>query len=496
MPVYNYVIYDKNTDYQKKINEAVARGDYTAAGVAEARRNAKIKGEGLTGHTPTYKYSEYTNKTYNGQDYNLATDYGLLAEATAAAGDTQKAKEYEKSANAKISGEKMNLPLRNKYGSLTPEAPKQEETKYSSEYTDKIDQLFKEYDDSIKNMPEVSLPSYSAPSYNSRYDAQIDGLLNKLLNRGEFTYNAEIDPLYQQYKDMYTAQGKLASEDTMGQAAALTGGYGSTYAQSVGQQQYNAYLQKLNEMLPEFYDRAFSKYTAEGDEIRNLYNMYLNRDAVDYQRYQGDVANSRAEYEAAVNAATFGYQQQQDKLNQIRNLLGTATDLDATEYQKYLDKINTDYRKQQDEYQRSLDKWNMDFKQNQLDYERDQTAQGNARSEVEAILAAGGMPSSGLISQSGLSPEYISTLKNYYTQQAAAKATGKGGGTGGRKGSGKKYSAKDNTVINKKTQQITYQPDEGSAELLAALYNGEITPTEYERMLRAKEAAAGQLKAK
>ena len=411
MPVYNNVIYDKNRDYQKDINDAVARGDYKAAGVAEARRNAKINGEGMTGYAPTYKYSEYTNKTYNGQDYTLSLDYGLLADAAAKAGDMLKAKEYEKSANAKILGEQMNLPLRNRYGSLT--------TEYNSAYTDKINQLFENYDNAIKNMPQVSLPSYSAPSYNPRYDAQIDELLNKLLNRGEFTYNAEIDPLYQQYKDMYTAQGKLASEDTMGQAAALTGGYGSTYAQSVGQQQYNAYLQKLNEMLPEFYDRAFSKYTAEGDEIRNLYNMYLDRDAVDYQRYQGDVANSRAEYEAAVNAANFGYQQQQDKLNQIRNLLGTATDLDATEYQKY------------------LDKWDMDFKQNQLNYERDQTTQGNARSEVEAILAAGGMPSSGLISQSGLSPEYISTLKNYYAQQAAAQAAGRGGGTVGRKGSSK-----------------------------------------------------------
>ena len=45
-------------------------------------------------------------------------------------------------------------------------------------------------------------------------------------------------------------QGKQAMQDTMGQAAALTGGYGSTYGQAVGQQQYDAYLQNLNDEVP------------------------------------------------------------------------------------------------------------------------------------------------------------------------------------------------------------------------------------------------------
>lgn len=43
------ITYDRNTDYQKKINQAAAIGDKTAAAVYEAQRNAKIQGEGLTG---------------------------------------------------------------------------------------------------------------------------------------------------------------------------------------------------------------------------------------------------------------------------------------------------------------------------------------------------------------------------------------------------------------------------------------------------------------
>ena len=42
----------------------------------------------------------------------------------------------------------------------------------------------------------------------------------------------------------------------MGQAAALTGGYGSTYGEQVGQQAYNAYLQNLNDIVPQLQQQA------------------------------------------------------------------------------------------------------------------------------------------------------------------------------------------------------------------------------------------------
>jgi hypothetical protein len=53
------ITYDRNTDYQKKINQAAAIGDKTAAAVYEAQRNAKIQGEGLTGVSSTNNYAKY-----------------------------------------------------------------------------------------------------------------------------------------------------------------------------------------------------------------------------------------------------------------------------------------------------------------------------------------------------------------------------------------------------------------------------------------------------
>ena len=62
-------------------------------------------------------------------------------------------------------------------------------------------------------------------------------------------------------------QGKLAMRDSMGKAAALTGGYGSTYSQQVGQQTYDAYLKDLSAIIPELYGQAYDQYQDEGDKL-------------------------------------------------------------------------------------------------------------------------------------------------------------------------------------------------------------------------------------
>ena len=57
------ISYKRDTDYQKKINQAAAIGDNTAAAVYEAQRNAKIQGEGLTGVSQTNRYTDYLPDT-------------------------------------------------------------------------------------------------------------------------------------------------------------------------------------------------------------------------------------------------------------------------------------------------------------------------------------------------------------------------------------------------------------------------------------------------
>lgn len=111
-----------------------------------------------------------------------------------------------------------------------------------------------------------------------------DTLLNEYLNRGDFSYDLNGDALYQQYKDKYIQQGKLAMQDTMGQASAMTGGYGSSYSQSVGQQAYQNSLDNLNDIVPELYQMAYDRYNQKGADMLNQlgvlnsdYNMSLGK---------------------------------------------------------------------------------------------------------------------------------------------------------------------------------------------------------------------------
>ncbi len=131
----------------------------------------------------------------------------------------------------------------------------------------------------------------NAPTYTPSYDAEIQRIYSEIVNRGKFNYDLLSDPLYQQYREQYVNQGNMAMMDAMGQAAALTGGYSSSYSQAVGQQQYNNYLNQLNQMVPEFYDRAFGYWQAQGQDLYNQYGLVSDMRDTEYGRYRDEVSD-------------------------------------------------------------------------------------------------------------------------------------------------------------------------------------------------------------
>lgn len=121
--------------------------------------------------------------------------------------------------------------------------------------------------------------------YSSQWLQQLDDVLGQILNRPAFSYDANSDPLYNQYRDSYVNHGRLAMMDTMGQAATLTGGYGNSYAQQAGQQAYQGYLQGLNDAMPELYQLALETYDRQGQSLLNRFGALSDREALDYGRY-------------------------------------------------------------------------------------------------------------------------------------------------------------------------------------------------------------------
>ena len=151
--------------------------------------------------------------------------------------------------------------------------------------------------------------------YVSKYGDQIQALLDKILNRDPFKYDFNADPMYQMYKDRYLQQGRMAMQDTMGDAAALTGGYGNSYAATAGQQAYQSYLQGLNDRIPGLRDFAYNAWLNEGDRMNSHLSILQGLDESDYARYRDKVGDYR------------------DELTYYYNRFGDMTD---REYNRYL----------------------------------------------------------------------------------------------------------------------------------------------------------------
>lgn len=121
-------------------------------------------------------------------------------------------------------------------------------------------------------------------SGKTSYSDQLKDIMAQIQNREKFSYDVDTDPLFQQALASAMNSGKQAMQDTIGQASALTGGYGSTYATTAGNQAYNAFIEDAYDNLPQYYQMALEAYQAEGDEMYRQYTMISDADSKEYDR--------------------------------------------------------------------------------------------------------------------------------------------------------------------------------------------------------------------
>lgn len=131
-----------------------------------------------------------------------------------------------------------------------------------------------------------SLAQLRPGDYESDFTAQLDALYQEISSRPGFSYDPGSDAAYQSYALQYARQGRAAMADTLGQTAHLTGGYGSSYAQSAAQQSYQRYLQQLSDVLPQLQSAAYSRYRDEGDALLDRYKLLQGQDEEAYGRWQ------------------------------------------------------------------------------------------------------------------------------------------------------------------------------------------------------------------
>lgn len=227
--------------------------------------------------------------------------------------------------------------------------------------------------------------------YNSKYSDEIEGLLTDILNREKFSYNLNADPLYEQYREQYTKNGKKAMEDTVGEAASLTGGYLNSYALSAGQQAYDEYLSGLNDVALDLRDRAFEEYTYEGDKLLEDVTLLRSLDGDDYEKYLNQLERYYKDGEY---------------------LLDKLTSMSDAEYERFLQSVEaweSDRDYSFDLYQDSLDR--QEFEE-ELAFKKAEAERDQKNADREYALAVQKAASSGSGSSSSKSK---STEKTYIT---------------------------------------------------------------------------------
>lgn len=353
--------YSSNRNYQDEINKAVSSGDYALASRLEKERNEKIDGEGLS-----------YEKTYNHQKPEGITDatYNAMNKQYTPSDKQQQLDANKQNAGNKVTNlaNKRNIVSNSTWSDIesefkTPTAVKQADA-YLAEQLEKIQ------------------------SGRTSYTNQLQEAMDKILKREKFSYDVDTDPLFQQALASAMGSGKQAMQDTIGQASALTGGYGSSYATTAGNQAYNAYIQDAYDNLPQYYQMAREAYEAEGDELYRQYSMFSTEDEKEYNRnitafdvtsqYRNQIYNEeygryRDSKSDAFATANLEISEHGQLVNDAMNAYNIAADLADTEYQRkynsWLDSVNI--AMQQGQIERGAYEYDTSLEEDKRRYDQD-----------------------------------------------------------------------------------------------------------------------------
>ena len=249
--------------------------------------------------------------------------------------------------------------------------------------------------------------------YQSQYGSQITDLVAQIQNRPAFEYDVNTDPLYLQLRDIWKQDGLMAMEDTMGQAAQLTGGYGNSHAQMAGQQVYNNHLREVAEMVPQLKEAARADYDADTDVLLRNLGLLMDQDNTDYARWMDELERQRyaeqQEYDRGRDALADQRYDREWEYQQGRDQLAD---------QRYEDELA--YGREQDQYARQ-----------QQSYDR----------LLELIIATGYKPTAEELAAAGMTEAEAKAWRKYWSGNQAVG--GSGGGSSGGGGGPRTYKTGD-----------------------------------------------------
>ena len=407
--------YNKDTNYTEEIEKAVLRGDYDTASTLELQRNEKIEKENL----PYEKTNKYVKpEGVSGDVYNKMNS------------------SFSASDNVNNAFGKSEDAMSN-YQNIIGQ-----EDIISKDVKDRINSEFI-LPDSVKEADSyLATELAKIQSGRTSYTDQIKDMMSQIQNREKFSYDVDTDPLFQQALASAMNSGKTAMQDTIGQASALTGGYGSTYATTAGNQAYNAFIEDAYDNLPQYYQMAMDAYQMEGDEMYRQLGMLNDADATEYSRmvtgynatfdyrnqmynesygqYRDDKSDAFAEADLQLNE--YG-QRVSDAYNFYNMTSDYANNLYDREYNSWRDTINqymqigqmqnSDWQQQTNrDFEATESQKNREWQSAEAEKERAFTASENAKNRAVKGSSGGG---------DGYTPEQVEAMIQAGTTQEVSQ---------------------------------------------------------------------------
>ncbi|MBE7053472.1 MAG: hypothetical protein E7391_04265 [Ruminococcaceae bacterium] len=296
-------------------------------------------------------------------------------------------------------------------------------------------------------------------SGRTSYSDQVRDMMDKIMNREKFSYDVDNDPLFQQALASATNSGKQAMQDTIGQASALTGGYGSTYATSAGNQAYNSFIEDAYDNLPQYYQMALDAYQMEGEEMYRQFGVVsemddkeFNRNVAAYdatyqhrnQMYNEAYGEFRDSKNDAFNMANLQLNEHGQRVSDAYNLynadLSYADSMYEKEYTQWADKVNLAWKETELLYDNA---WkNKEFDEGVREFEKQYAQNEDHFTRGQEFTASENQKQRDWQTIESQKDRDFTASENAKSRAASASRGGSGGGSG-------KPSALTDSQLNK-----------------------------------------------
>ncbi len=125
-------------------------------------------------------------------------------------------------------------------------------------------------------------------------------ILDKIIeNTDSFSYDFNVDPLYQHYNKLYSEASKRDAEDIFGLSASLTGGYGNSYGLTKAADIKKDYARLLSDKAQELESQAYDRYR---DTKNDYYDIFESLRKLDEDSMKEDAER----FDKALESAKLG----------------------------------------------------------------------------------------------------------------------------------------------------------------------------------------------